>query len=334
MVSYIIRRSAVALLTLIAMSIVTFFVMLAPAGDYVDYLHKLCPHIQCPYAVGSIEEQEIMREQLGLNKPMIFQYWDWIFPIVTQFDFGMSARGQGIWEPAVDILKEMLPQTLYLVLFTMVITWTLAIPIGIYSAVRQHSVGDYVFTFIGFTGLAVPDFLLALILMYLLFAYFDMSVGALHSAEYAFEDWSFGKVMDMFQHLLVPAAVLGTAGTAALIRILRNNLLDELTKPYVVTAMAKGLSPWKVILKYPLRIAINPVISSIGFIIPSLISGSIIVSIVMGIPGMGLMFWVALDMSDVYLGGDIILILGFITILGTFISDLLLMVVDPRIRLT
>ena len=161
-----------------------------------------------------------------------------------------------------------------------------------------------------------------------------MSVGALHSAEYSFEPWSFGKLIDMLQHLLVPAAVLGTAGTAALIRILRNNLLDELTRPYVITAMAKGVSPWKVILKYPLRIAINPLVSSIGFIIPSLISGSVIVSIVMGIPGMGLMFWVALDMSDVYLAGDIILILGFITILGTFVSDLLLMVVDPRIRLT
>jgi len=334
MIIYLYKRITLAILTMIAISLVTFFVIHAPAGDYVDYLHQYCSTIQCPYAVETEEEMEIIRNELGINKPMLVQYWDWIAPIVFKFDFGMSARGnKGIWAPARLILVEIIPPTLYLAFLTILITWTLAIPIGIYSAVRQHSIGDYVFTFLGFTGLAVPDFLLALVVMYVLYAYFEMSVGALYSAAYAFEPWSFGKVMDMFQHLIVPALVLGTAGTAALIRIMRNNLLDELTRPYVVTAMAKGMSHWKVILKYPLRVAINPFISSIGFILPSLISGSIILSVVMGLPTIGLVLLGAIENEDIYLAGDIILILGFLTIVGTLVSDILLMIVDPRIKL-
>ena len=333
MIAYLLKRIGLAVITLIAVSLATFIVIRAPAGDYVDYLHEYCPHIQCPYAVETPEEMEIIRDQLGLNKPLLVQYWNWITPIIFELDFGMSNRVSGVWEPAIGILREALMPTIYLTLFTIIITWTLAIPIGIYSAVRQHSIGDYVFTFLGFTGLAVPDFLLALVVMYVLYAYFEMSVGALYSAAYAFEPWSFGKVMDMFQHLIVPALVLGTAGTAALIRIMRNNLLDELTRPYVVTAMAKGMSHWKVILKYPLRVAINPFISSIGFILPSLISGSIILSVVMGLPTIGLVLLGAIENEDIYLAGDIILILGFLTIVGTLVSDILLMIVDPRIKL-
>ena len=333
MIVYLLKRIGLAVITLIAVSLATFIVIRAPAGDYVDYLHEYCPHIQCPYAVETPEEMEIIRDQLGLNKPLLVQYWNWITPIIFELDFGMSNRVSGVWEPAIGILREALMPTIYLTLFTIIITWTLAIPIGIYSAVRQHSIGDYVFTFLGFTGLAVPDFLLALVVMYVLYAYFEMSVGALYSAAYAFEPWSFGKVMDMFQHLIVPALVLGTAGTAALIRIMRNNLLDELTRPYVVTAMAKGMSHWKVILKYPLRVAINPFISSIGFILPSLISGSIILSVVMGLPTIGLVLLGAIENEDIYLAGDIILILGFLTIVGTLVSDILLMIVDPRIKL-
>ena len=307
---------------MIAISLVTFFVIHAPAGDYVDYLHQYCSTIQCPYAVETEEEMEIIRNELGINKPMLVQYWDWITPIVFKFDFGMSARGnKGIWAPARLILVEMIPPTLYLAFLTILITWTLAIPIGIYSAVR------------GFTGLALPDFLLALVVMYLLYAYFDYSVGALFSGKYQLAPWSVGRVIDMISHLTVPALVLGTAGTAALIRIMRNNLLDELSKPYVITAMAKGLSPWKVVLKYPLRVAINPFVSSIGFILPSLISGSIILSIVMGLPTIGPVLLGALEFEDIYLAGDIILILGFLTVVGTLISDILLMIIDPRIKL-
>jgi len=334
MIIYLYKRITLAILTMIAISLVTFFVIHAPAGDYVDYLHQYCSTIQCPYAVETKEEMEIIRNKLGINKPMLVQYWDWITPIVFKFDFGMSARGnKGIWAPARLILVEMIPPTLYLAFLTILITWTLAIPIGIYSAVRQHSIGDYVFTFLGFTGLAVPDFLLALVVMYLLYAYFDYSVGALFSGEYQLASWSVGRVIDMILHLSVPALVLGTAGTAALIRIMRNNLLDELSKPYVITAMAKGLSPWKVVLKYPLRVAINPFVSSIGFILPSLISGSIIISIVMGLPTIGPVLLGALEFEDIYLAGDIILILGFLTVVGTLISDILLMIIDPRIKL-
>ena len=276
---------------------------------------------------------EIIRDQLGLNKPMLVQYWNWITPIVFELDFGMSNRVSGVWEPAIGILREALMPTIYLTLFTIIITWTLAIPIGIYSAVRQHSIGDYFFTFLGFTGIAVPDFLLALVVMYVLYSYFEYSVGALFSGEYQLAPWSLARVIDMLSHLIVPSLVLGTAGTAALIRIMRNNLLDELTRPYVITALAKGVSPWKVVLKYPLRVAINPFISSIGFILPALISGSIILSIVMGLPTIGPVLLGALEFEDIYLAGDIILILGFLTVAGTLISDILLMIIDPRIKL-
>ena len=295
MIIYIYKRITLAILTMIAISLVTFFVIHAPAGDYVDYLHQYCSTIQCPYAVETEEEMEIIRNELGINKPMLVQYWDWITPIVFKFDFGMSARGnKGIWAPARLILAEMIPPTLCL---------------------------------------AVPYFLLALVVMYLLYAYFDYSVGALFSGKYQLAPWSVGRVIDMISHLTVPALVLGTAGTAALIRIMRNNLLDELSKPYVITAMAKGLSPWKVVLKYPLRVAINPFVSSIGFILPSLISGSIILSIVMGLPTIGPVLLGALEFEDIYLAGDIILILGFLTVVGTLISDILLMIIDPRIKL-
>ena len=182
------------------------------------------------------------------------------------------------------IIGDRIWTTVVLTGFTIVVTWTFAIPVGIYSAVRQHSIGDYVFTFIGFSGLAVPDFLLGLVLMYMAYAYFDQSVGGLFSGDYANEPWSVAKAIDMVNHLWVPAIVLGTSGTAGLIRVMRNNLLDELSKPYVVTARAKGVPPWKVILKYPVRVAANPLVSTIGYLLPSLVSGSVIVSVVLSLP--------------------------------------------------
>ena len=339
MVSFIIRRLILALFTTIAVSFVAFVVTQLPAGDYVDYLAENCPIMDCHLGTG-IEDfstrggRDLARERLGLNDPFIVQYWNWIYPIAFTFDFGMSSRPGGVWQSANVMLMEVTPPTIYLTFFTILITWSLAIPIGIYSAVRQHSVGDYVFTFLGFTGLAVPDFLLALVVMYLLFAYFEVSVGALHSSTYELAPWSIGKVIDMLQHLLIPAAVLGTAGTAALIRIMRNNLLDELSRPYVVTAQAKGLSTWKLVIKYPVRLAINPFVSGIGFILPTLISGSVILSVVMGLPTLGLLLYGAIKGQNVWLAADVILILGILTVIGTLISDLLLMVVDPRIKLS
>jgi len=214
------------------------------------------------------------------------------------------------------------------------VTWSFAIPVGIYSAVRQHTVGDYVFTFIGFAGRAVPDFLLGLILMYIGLAYFGQSVGGLFSAEYMDAPISIGKLRDLLAHLWIPAVVLGTAGTAGLIRIMRNNLLDELSKPYVVTARAKGISPIRLIAKYPVRVAINPLVSTVGYLLPSLVSGSVIVSVVLSLPTLGPLLLKGIEGQDPYLAGFIVLMLGVLTILGTLISDILLALVDPRIKFT
>jgi len=351
MIPYILRRIPVAIFTVLSVSFVAFITMQAPTGDYVDYLTKQCGgqavfggaheggNVSCPRSnIGSPiattpEAQSLLREKLGLNKPIITQYFDWMYKIIFKWDLGYSARPGGVLTSAGEMILEKMPATIYLTLFTLLITWILAIPIGIYSAVRQHTIGDYIFTFLGFTGIAVPDFLLALIVMYLLYTHFDYSVGTLHSGEYQFAPWSFGKVIDMLEHLLIPAMVLGTSGTAALIRVMRNNLLDELNKPYVVTGLSKGVTSWKVILKYPVRVAINPFVSSIGFIIPALISGSVILSVVMGLPTLGLLLLGAMQIQDVWLAGDIILMLGIMTVVGTLISDILLVVVDPRIRM-
>ena len=251
---------------------------------------------------------------------------------------GRSFQGSGIVEarqrPAKELIGDRIQMTVVLTGFTILVTWTFAIPVGIYSAVRQHSIGDYAFTLLGFTGLAVPDFLLGLVLMYVAYAYFDQSVGGLFSADFQNEPWSMAKVYDLFKHLWIPAVVLGTSGTASLIRIMRNNLLDELGKPYVVTARAKGLSPWKVIIKYPVRVAINPLVSTVGYLLPALVSGSVIVSVVLSLPTLGPVLLNAIMVQEPYVAGFIILMLGILTVIGTLVSDLLLAVVDPRIRYT
>ena len=209
-----------------------------------------------------------------------------------------------------QVIGDRIWTTIGLTGFTIMVTWTLAIPIGIYSAVRQHSVGDYLFTFMGFTGLAVPDFLLGLVLLYIGYAYFDQSVGGLFSADYANAPWSMGKVLDMIEHLWIPAVVLGTSGTASLIRIMRNNLLDELGKPYVVTARAKGVGRVRIILKYPVRVALNPLISTIGYLLPALVSGSVIVSVVLSLPTIGPVLLTAIQDEDIYLAGFVVLLIG------------------------
>ena len=248
---------------------------------------------------------------------------------MAKLDFGYSYY---LEVPVRHILAERFPPQILLAGVTIVFTWLFAIPIGIYSAVRKRSLGDYTFTFLGFTGLAVPDFLLALILMYISFAYFEQTVGGLFSREYLTAEWSLARVWDLMKHLWIPAIVLGTAGTASLIRIMRNNLLDELPKPYVVTAMAKGLPVWWAILKYPVRVALNPLVSTIGYLLPALIGGSIIVSVVLSLPTLGPVMLRALLEQDMYLAGTIVLLLGALTVVGTLISDVLLVMLDPRIR--
>ena len=235
--------------------------------------------------------------------------------------------------PVTEVIGDRLFLTAILALAAAVFTYAIAVPIGVISAVKQYSITDYVATFLGFLGLAVPNFLLALALLYFGFVLFDANIGGLFSPEYASAPYSIGKIIDLLAHLWMPALVLSIAGTAQVIRVLRANMLDELRRPYVVTARAKGLGEWKVILKYPLRVALNPVISTLGYLLPTLVSGSIIVSIVMSLPTLGPLLLRALIAQDMFLSGTIVLMIGIMTVIGTFISDLLLAWVDPRIRM-
>jgi peptide/nickel transport system permease protein len=235
--------------------------------------------------------------------------------------------------PVSEVIGDRLWLTMVVSVAAILLTWLLALPIGIYSAVRQYSVGDYLATFVGFIGLAVPSFMLALVLMYVGFKYFDASIGGLFSDEFIEAPWSLAKLWDLMKHLPLPALILGLAGTAQLIRIMRANLLDELRKPYVMTARARGVPERRVILKYPVRVALNPFASTIGYLLPYVVSGSIIVSLVLSLPTVGPLLLKALVAQDMFLAGTIVLLLGVLTVVGTFLSDLLLLWIDPRIRM-
>jgi peptide/nickel transport system permease protein len=249
--------------------------------------------------------------------------------LMLQGNFGMAME----WgRPVSDVIGDRMSLTVVISVAAIIFTWAVALPIGIYSAVYRYSILDYAFTFIGFIGLAIPGFMLALIVMYVGFAYFGANVGGLFSPDYAEAPWSWGRVWDLIVHLPIPAIVLGISGTAQLIRIMRSNLLDELRKPYVMTARARGLPEYRVILKYPVRVALNPFVSTIGYLLPYVVSGSIIVSLVLSLPTVGPLLLKALIAQDMFLAGTIVLLLGVLTVVGTFISDLLLMWVDPRIR--
>jgi peptide/nickel transport system permease protein len=326
MFGYILRRLLIAMGTVWMISMIAFAIIQLPPGDYVtSYIAQLM-------ATGTLvtqEEAENLRIQYGLHQPLYAQYARWVW-LMMQGNFGVSMEWQ---RPVLEVIGDRLLLTALLAFAAVIFTWILAIPIGIYSAVRQYSIGDYIFTFIGFIGLAVPSFLLALVVMYLTFAYFGASIGGLFSTEYLDAPWSLARVWDLCKHLWIPALILGTAGTAQLVRILRANLLDELRKPYVVTARAKGLSELRTILKYPVRVALNPFISTIGYTLPFLVSGSIIVSIVLSLPTVGPLLLKALIAQDMFLAGTIVLLLGLMTVIGTLISDILLVWIDPRIRL-
>ncbi|HEX6974652.1 MAG TPA: ABC transporter permease, partial [Vicinamibacterales bacterium] len=250
--------------------------------------------------------------------------------LILQGNFGMAME----WgRPVSDVIGDRLALTMIISLAAIVFTWAVALPIGIYSAVYRYSFLDYVFTFVGFVGLAIPGFLLALIVMYVGFAWFGANVGGLFSPDFIEAEWSLAKAWDLTKHLPIPAIVLGVSGTAQLIRIMRSNLLDELRKPYVTTARARGLPEYRVIMRYPVRVALNPFVSTIGYLLPYVVSGSIIVSLVLSLPTVGPLLLKALIAQDMFLAGTIVLLLGVLTVIGTFISDLLLMWVDPRIRL-
>jgi peptide/nickel transport system permease protein len=276
----------------------------------------------------SAAEAAAMRQAYGLDQPLWVQYVKWV-SLISRGQFGLAFE---YGRPVKEVIGDRLWLTIVISLAALIITWVLALPIGIYSAVRQYSVGDYFFTFLGFTGLAVPNFLLALIILYLSFKYLGINVGGLFSPEYELAPWSWAKVWDLAKHVPVPAIILALAGTAQLVRIMRANLLDELRKPYVVTARARGLPEWRVIMKYPVRAALNPFASTIGYLLPFIVSGSIIVSVVLSLPTVGPLLLRALVAQDMLLASTIIMLLGVLTVIGTFISDLLLMWIDPRIR--
>ena len=334
MIAFLIRRTLLAGFTALVISVIAFMVIQLPPGDFATvYVQQLLGFGQGSGATGGILgdpaiEQQI-REAYGLDQPVIVQYFKWLLRIV-RLDFGVGLEaGQKITE----IIGQRLFNTVVLALGTILFTWVLSIPIGIYSAMKHNTPADYAVTFIGFLGLAVPDFLLGLALLWIGFAYFDISVGGLYSTQYINAPWSFAKFVNLLQHLWVPALVLGTAGTAGLIRILRNNLLDELAKPYVVAARARGVPEWKLVLKYPVRMALNPFISTIGYLLPFLLSGSVIVSVVLSLPTLGPTLLRSLLNEDLFLAATIMLLLGLLTVIGTLISDILLVFFDPRIKL-
>lgn len=326
MLAYIVRRLILAILTIWAITVLSFIIIQLPPGDYVT------TYIASMSASGSAvseAEADALREQLGLNQPVYIQYFKWM-GLILQGNFGMAME----WSrPVRDVIGDRLTLTIVVSLAAVIFTWALALPIGIYSAVKRYSIGDYVATFIGFIGLAIPGFMLALIMMYISFKYFNANIGGLFSAEFADAPWNWAKFVDLLKHLPLVAIVLGVGGTAQMIRIMRSNLLDELRKPYVMTARARGLSEMRVILKYPVRVALNPFVSTIGYLFPYIVSGSIIVSMVLSLPTVGPLLLKALIAQDMFLAGTIVLMLGVLTVIGTFISDLLLMWVDPRIRL-
>lgn len=324
--SYILRRILAMIPTLFLASIVAFVIITLPPGDFATaYVAGLAANGD----IVSQEALESLREDYGLNEPVVVQYFKWMGGILTRGDYGISFEHR---EPVSSLIWDRIWLTMWLSLVSVLLTWIIAFPIGIYSAVRQYSIGDYVFTLIGFFGVSVPAFLVALVIMYLQFKYFGKVASGLFSDEFIAAAWSWGRVKDLLAHLWLPALILGLGGTAELIRILRANLLDELRKPYVVTARAKGLPEWKVILKYPVRMALNPFVSTLGWILPGLISGSIILSQVMNLPTTGPLLLRSLQSQDMYLAGSMILVLSVATVVGTLVSDILLALLDPRIR--
>jgi len=325
MLFYVIRRFFYMIILLLVASVIAFIIIQLPPGDYLtSYIMQLKASGQ------TVDELYIasLKRQYGLDLPIYLQYFKWMWGMLHG-DFGRSFEWN---KPVSDLIAERLPFTVIISLFTLVFTYVVAIPIGIYSATHQYSIADYTFTTIGFAGLATPNFLLALILMFLFYKYFGLSVGGLFSREYIRAAWSLSKFMDMLKHLPIPIIVIGTAGTAGLIRVMRGCLLDELRKQYVITARAKGVEERKLLFKYPVRVAINPIVSTIGWTLPRIVSGETITAIVLSLPTTGPLLFQALTSQDMYLAGSTVMFLTFLTVIGTFISDLLLVWVDPRIR--
>ena len=327
MLTYLSRRLLTMILTLLVISALVFIIIQLPPGDY---LSSYIAQLQSQGEMVPQEKIDFLRSQYGLDRPMVEQYFVWLGGLV-QGDLGYSFEYN---RPVTEVVGDRLLLSMVLNFTTVLFIYIVSFPIGVYSATHQYSWGDHGLTFLGLIGLATPNFLLALILMYLANIYFGTSIGTLMAAKYIDQPWTMGKVLSLLEHLWVPVLVIGTSGTAGMIRRLRANLLDELQKQYVVTGRAKGLSSGRLLVKYPLRMALNPFIADIGNLLPQVVSGSVIVSAVMSLQTTGPMLLAALQSQDMYLAGSFLMFLAVLTVIGMFVSDLLLAVLDPRIRLT
>ena len=323
---YIVKRLALMLVSVIVTSFVSFAIIELPPGDYLSLYIK---QLELKGEVVDEARIETLKVQYGYGQPFMVRYGKWITGILFRGDFGRSFQ----WKESVSsLVLSRLPYTILLSLCTIIFTYLVAIPIGIYSATHQYSIGDYLATVFGFIGLAVPSFLLAMFLMYTLYVHFGVPAGGLFSDQFRDAPWSIYKIWDLLKHLIVPIIVTGLAGTAGNIRSLRATMLDELRKDYVETARVKGLSETRLILKYPVHVALNPMWSTIGYLLPAIISGATIVDVVLNLPTVGPLLLASLKSQDMYLAGSIMFILTFLTLVGTFISDIVLVVSDPRIR--
>lgn len=328
MLRYIGRRVLILIPTVWAISLITFVIIQLPPGDYLTTVQaSLAAAGDRPLDAAELER---LSERYGLGDPWYVQYWKWISNIVFHLDFGESFSYN---RPVSELLMERLPLTVTLSLLTLVFIWAISFPIGVYSALRQYSITDYTFTFFGYLGLAVPNFLIALVLMWIGLTYFGQSVGGLFSPEYRDAPWSMAKAVDLLAHLWIPIVIWGTAGTAGNIRVLRANLLDELRKPYVSAGRARGMRRTRLTIKYPVRAAMNPFFSTIGWILPGLIAADAITSQVLNLNTTGPLLLNALMSQDMYLAGSILLISAVLVVIGTLISDLALAWLDPRVRL-
>ncbi|NQW02041.1 MAG: ABC transporter permease [Rhodospirillales bacterium] len=323
---YFLRRIATMAVTLSVISLLVFIIIQLPPGDY------LTTYIEDLKAQGEVVDPkkiEFLRAQYGLDKPMASQYLIWVAGML-QGDFGYSFEYN---LPVMDVVGDRMWLSMVLNFATVLFVYMMSFPIGVYSATHQYSWGDHGLTFIGFLGLATPNFLLALILLYFANVWFGTSIGGLMEPEFIDQPWTWAKIVSVLEHLWVPVLVIGTSGTAGMIRRLRANLLDELQKQYVVTGRSKGLGEMRLLIKYPMRMALNPFIADIGSLLPQVVSGSVIVSAVMSLPTTGPMLLSALQSQDMYLAGSFLMFLALLTVIGMFVSDVLLAMLDPRIRL-
>ena len=324
--SYIARRFLFMLLLLAMLTVAVFVIIQLPPGDFLTHY---VTRLEAQGVFYDQEQTEKLRRIYGLDLPMYRQYLRWLGRIASG-DLGMSLQWR---QPVSRLLADRLPYAVIIAVVTLLFTYGVAIPIGVYSATHQYSLTDYAVTTLGFVGLATPNFLLALILMFLANRYLGFSIGGLFSIEYIDQPWSAAKLIDMLGHLPVPIVVIGTAGTAQLIRVLRSSLLDELSRQYVITARAKGLTESRLLFRYPVRVALNPVISTVGWVLPEIFSGQVITAIVLSLPTIGPLLLAALVAQDMFLAGSLVMVTALLTLVGTFLSDILLVAVDPRIRM-